>query len=468
MHAILIFLSSFQGSSAKGILETFIDNNNESIGEAGEKTLLKIEDFARLSQEVWVEVLLTDPDLLERFRTCLKNVVDRFDCSKPYQMKKIVDVISVPVAKDDSNTVKSIFFDPNERIKRDFCDDRLTQILREVSSQVFYYFRYKGLVKIEEVQSLSVFDCSGILQYMFFAVNPLKNRDRFNQIDELWKIDFQVIITTAYSEGKMAPSEKKRSQRHASKLKERLYSTVSNTDITDKEWSKVDGIRRFVIRHGKSLKSHNSGSRFPDTKGIFLLDPLEKKHGSSLHAEQQFCDLLNINQMELKDCTFQITGKKRPCMGCCGRMRYEKEKFKLVFNEHPGYLWMNHFEKQEIEMRKKTLEVFVEKPSYISVNHEGSIDRSVATESESSCEFDEHVILQIENSERLQRTSAGAPVTECVHNPSIEGTIVANVSNASEREVLNDKDAVEQEKFQDDYDEAYDADVSSESESDLD
>ena len=315
MHAILIFLSSLQGSSAKGILETFIDNNNESIGEAGEKTLLKIEDFARLPQEVWVEVLLTDPDLLERFRTCLKNVVDRFDCSKPYQMKKIVDVISVPVAKDDSNTVKSIFFDPNERIKRDFCDDRLTQILREVSSQVFYYFRYKGLVKIEEVQSLSVFDCSGILQYMFFAVNPLKNRDRFNQIDELWKIDFQVIITTAYSEGKMAPSEKKRSQRHASKLKERLYSTVSNTDITDKEWSKVDGIRRFVIRHGKSLKSHNSGSRFPDTKGIFLLDPLEKKHGSSLHAEQQFCDLLNINQMELKDCTFQITGKKRPCMG---------------------------------------------------------------------------------------------------------------------------------------------------------
>ena len=149
-------------------------------------------------------------------------------------------------------------------------------------------------------------------------------------------------------------------------------------------------------------------------------------------------------------------------------MRYEKEKFKLVFNERPGYLWMNHFEKQEIEIRKKTLEVFVEKPSYISVNHEGSNDRSVATESESSCEFDEHVILQIENSERLQKTSGGAPVTECVHNPSIEGTIVANVSNDSEREVLNDKDAVEQEKFQDDYDEAYDADLSSESESDLD
>ena len=379
-----------------------------------------------------------------------------------------MNVISVPVAKDDSNTVKSIFFDSNERIKRDFRGDRLTQILHEVSCQVFYYFRYKGSVKIEEVQSLSVFDCSGILQYIFFAVNPLKNRDRFNQIDELWKNDFQVIITTAYSEGKMAPSEKKRSKRHARKLKDRLYFTTFNTDITDKEWSKVDDIRKFVIRHGKGLKTHNSGSRFPNTKGIFLLNPLEKKHGSSLHAEQQLCDLLNTNKMELKDCTFQITGKKRPCMGCCGRMRYENEKFKLVFNERPGYLWLNHFEKQEIEMRKKTLEVFVEKPSYISVNHEESNDRSVATESESSCEFEEHAIPQIENSERFQKTSAGKPMTENVHNFPIEGTIVVAVATGNDGEVLNDKDAVEREEFQDHYDNAYDADVSSGSESDLD
>ena len=446
----LIFLSSFQGSSAKGILEELNDNNNEGIGETEKKNPTRTEDFARPHQKGFAEFFLTDPD------------VGRFDRSKPYQMTKLVDMTCGYAAADDSNTVKSILFNPEVRNKRGFHDERLTQILHQLCCQVFYYLRHKGSVRIEEVQSLSVFDCSGILQYIFFAVNAIENRNRFSQLKKLWKTDFQVIITTPYSDKNMNPSEKRRSLRNANKLKDQLYSPKSNTD---KEWSKVDDIRRFVNRHGKYLKTHNSVSKFQDTQGIFLLDLLEKKRGSSLHAEQQLCDLLNINQVEVKDCTLQITGKRRPCMACCGRMIYENGKFQLIYNERPGFLWKNHFGKQDVEMRKKTAELYADKPCNISINHEGRTDRSVATGNERSYDFVEDTIPQIENAERLQMILADVPVTENVRNLP-EEKIVATVTNGSNGKVLNDTEEVKQEELQGDFDNKYDADCSSESETD--
>ena len=414
-----------------------------------------------LPQKIFAEFLLTDLYLNERFLTFLENAGGRFECSKPQQMTKVVDMLSVPFSEDDSNTVKSIIFNPEIRNKRDFHNERLTQVLHQVSCQVFYYFRHKGSMRIKEVQSLSVFDCFGILQYIFFAVNPLKNRDRFSQLEELWKTDFQVIITTAYSEVKKGPSEKRRSRRHASKLKDQLYSPKCNIE---EERGKVENIRRFVNRHGKDLKTHNSLTKFPDAKGIFLLDPPEKRHGSSLHAEQQLCDLLNNNQKEVKACMLQITGKKKSCMGCCGRVTYENEKFELIYNENSGYLWKNHFGKQDVEMRKKTLKVYVKSPSNISINHEGRIDWSVATEIEGLYNFVEHAIPQIENAERLQEIPGDMPATDNVQNLPEEAT----VANGSDGKFLNDKEGVKQEKFQGDFDNRYDADGSSESEIDSD
>ena len=117
-----------------------------------------------LPQKIFAEFLLTDLYLNERFLTFLENAGGRFECSKSQQMTKVVDILSVPFSEDDSNTVKSIIFNPEIRNKRDFHNERLTQVLHQVSCQVFYYFRHKGSMRIKEVQSLSVFDCFGILQ----------------------------------------------------------------------------------------------------------------------------------------------------------------------------------------------------------------------------------------------------------------------------------------------------------------
>ena len=413
----------------------------------------------KLPQKVFDKFLSEDPNLRECFRTFLENAVGRFDCSKSDQMTNILDVISAQVAEDDSNTVKSIFFDPEVRNKRSFHDERLTQVLHQLCCQVFYYFRYKGSVRIEEVQSLSVFDSVGSLQFVFFAVNPIQKQSLFSDLEKLWKTDFEVIITTPYSAENMNPSEKKRSLRHANKLKDRIYSPLCNTAT---EWRKIGDISRFVNRHGKDLKVHNSVNSFPDKQGIFLLNPLQTNHGKSLHAEQQLCDLLNVNPVEVKNCMLQITGKKRPCVGCVGRMIYENQKCKLFYNERPGFLWKSHFKKQDVEVKKKTLEVYVTRSSNISINHEGYNDRSVATESESSYESVEHTIPEIENAESLQEITADVSVTENVHNHPIEETIVTTAAKESDGEVLNDKEGVKQEKFQGDFDNSIDADISNE------
>ena len=59
-------------------------------------------------------------------------------------------------------------------------------------------------------------------------------------------------------------SEKKRSQRHATKLQKRIYNeTIYNAD---EEWNKVG---TFVKRHGQNLRTHTSGKEL-GTNGIYL------------------------------------------------------------------------------------------------------------------------------------------------------------------------------------------------------
>ena len=146
-----IFLSSFQVSSTKQTLEAFISNNK---GNAS----LKIEDFVSLPQKMFIQLLSTDHVLRESFHEFLKNAIDKFEFSKPHLMRNLLELISEPIAGDDNKTVKSIFFNTRVQNKRDFNGDRLTQILHEICSQVFYYLKYAGAIPIVEVQSLCVSD----------------------------------------------------------------------------------------------------------------------------------------------------------------------------------------------------------------------------------------------------------------------------------------------------------------------
>ena len=404
-----IFLSSFQVSSTKQTLEAFISNNK---GNAS----LKIENFVNLPQKMFIQLLSTDRVLRESFHEFLKNVIDKFDFSKPHLMRNILELISEPIAGDDNKTVKSIFFNTRVQNKRDFNGDRLTQILHEVCCQVFYYLKYTGCIPIVEVQSLCVSDYKGV-KYIFFAVNPLRNTNIFNKIHGLCITEFKKIITTSYSAEKMNLSEKKRSQRHATKLQKRIYNEAIYN--ADEQWNKVG---TFVKRHGQNLKTHTSGEEL-GTNGIYLLDPLKKEKGSFLHAEQQLCDLITFIRKNIGVCKFQITGKKRPCMGCFSRMEHENEHHNdLTFNPNPGYIWIKHFENQEVQVRKKTLKIFLHQPSHLSVNREERRDRSEATESGSSDETTEHPESQIEQT-RIQRSiSANEYITESCYEPDAEGT----------------------------------------------
>ena len=419
---------------------------------------------------MFIQLLSTDNVLHESFHEFLKNAIDKFDFSKPHLMRNLLEVISVPIAEDDNKTVKSIFFNhinPKIQNKRDFKGDRLTQILHEVCCQVFYYLKYAESIPIVEVQSLCVSDHKGI-KYIFFAVNPLRNTNVFNKIKKLCITEFKNIITTAYSAEKMNLSEKKRSQRHAIKLQKRIYNEAIYN--ADEEWNKVG---TYVKIHGQNLKTHTSGESLP-TNGIYLLDPLKKEKGSFLHAEQQLCDLITFIRKNEADCKFQITGKKRPCMGCFSRMKHENEHENhndLTFNPNPGYIWLKHFENQELQVRRKTLKMLLHQPSYVSVNHEGRRDRSIATESGSSDETTKHSESQIERTGMQLNASVSEYIAESFYEPCAEGTAQIVATSAGEDtgyqvskfdwgQNEGDYYTSGKEIFEDDDDDGYDADES--------
>ncbi len=241
---------------------------------------------------------------------------------------------------EDSTVVK--------RHARSFASDRLAQLLRQISTQIYLASRLSGTDPVE-VEVMFVQDALYIATNTQDSMRMLKsfvnNKDRF-----------KLVLTMAFTSDKFTAVDKETSARHSKKLKQRLYG---NTAVTD---PRIIALRNLFTQdsalHTITLPVASSASRdmkippryYYKGAGIYFV---EYPFKTDRHAEEHLLDVLErIVQVDLEPMDIQpaIFGKKRPCFTCHARLKSVSEQVAselslttpwLEYNPYMGFLYRN-------------------------------------------------------------------------------------------------------------------------------
>jgi len=184
------------------------------------------------------------------------------------------------------------------------------------------------------------------------------------------------------------PEGRVRSQRYARKLECRILPInaffQNSTNLEDRQRAEIvskifregtlNNLEIDLEKTNNQLslitKQYLTYHLYNSDNTIFVLN-IRNCSQSLRHAEEFLTDIADharnlavpLNQM-IYSC---IGGKKRPCMGCSGRM----EGVITNYGQHPGRFWLNTIESQSIEAASRTLGQLVNKPSYVTVCKDG-------------------------------------------------------------------------------------------------
>ena len=304
--------------------------------------------------------------------------------SRKQELEKFLKLLSVNVRTRERNP-KRCFLHGTVRVRltRSFTEEKENQILRQLSSQLYYRFKSIPETNITEIQVLNVL-YNKETKYLFFATNPLDNHEVFLKIQKEWKQNkIEDLTTSNYLPSGKTDNQKEirkeRSERHARKLQKNVF----NSDIDN---NLIKFIKSNTSAPGKIFFSYETLEKLPN-HGIYFVKPCQNvlKKGYKKHAEEQLCDIIqSIRKFKAgDDWEFKIYGKKRPCISCLGRLCYEQVQYDhLYFSKYPGYLWIPAVLEQNLEVQKKTLKTFLSNPSYVSCRKNRN-SPSVGTESNS-------------------------------------------------------------------------------------
>jgi len=187
-----------------------------------------------------------------------------------------------------------------------------------------------------------------------------------------------------------------RSARYAAKLAYRIYGeNVSFPNTTKEDFKNTISLAR-TLRTGDII-IHRVEPKFSDETAnlleilqgksdkIILLDIVSGKNNER-HAEEYLTDIVeearNFASITDKTVYSCIAGKKRPCMGCLGRMKNVVNKY----NQHPGRFWLASIKSQSPQAAKETVKILLNKPSYVTLTRYGKIETSYDSDSATSAD----------------------------------------------------------------------------------
>ena len=313
--------------------------------------------------------------------------LEKFDffkksASKP-QLQSFLKLISIEVREGEKNPVQCCFHPVKQRPSRSFKEEKQTQILKQLSSQLYYRFMSLENTDISEIQVLRVFNKTRT-RYLFFATNPLEKDKSLKTISKEWEENnLGDLVTGEYKPSRIDEAEIYRadcSKRHAEKLKQRVFSVTKGDELIS--FIRKNNIKgRFFTKQPGPLPAD----------GIYFVNPyhVKSKNRYEVHAEEQLCDIVKLIRKNAVDSEWQFTifGKKRPCSSCFGRLCYEnKGKNDLSFSKHPGYLWIPALLEQKTDIQISTIRHFILSPSHVFETPSGNSLPSVGTLSDSSPE----------------------------------------------------------------------------------
>lgn len=267
---------------------------------------------------------------------------------------------------------------------RSYKNDREKQILRHIATQLYFAIQYylkkeKLSLPLVEIQAMHL-SCEG-RHNLFIVANEFSVTKTFTKI--INKDNFKESLTWFYSP---EDSEgKKRSKRYASKLKKRVFGNslqiTGNDPVDVKNAEQVGDILRdnnivsLQIGYGGD-KLLNEESREllskiiqSEDKTIFFVTVRNYPGHKGRHAEEFLCDIVDYSkELEVETIYTAIAGKKRPCIGCSGRLEAVNVS---NYGRYPGRFWKHTFETQSEDVALKTLNLLRKNSSYISICENG-------------------------------------------------------------------------------------------------
>lgn len=258
----------------------------------------------------------------------------------------------------------------NMREPRSYAAERDRQILRHFSSQLFFLAKSK-VSEAQEIQTLS------IGSNLFVAANSSNDIAAiYDQIKSNTQLKLQQVLTETWGSDRSAAyfvhskaTKKKSSARFGSKMAA-LYADVR--DFSGGYAAIDPTVIADTIKQGKVIVLNVSDvtavrAAFSETSSIFLI----VGGGEGRHAEEKLMDALEISE---SSATALISGKKRPCKTCLGRMRHvASQGFTLAHSNLPGFIWKERYDGQPEGVKRFTEGVISEGASYITVRPKNKV-----------------------------------------------------------------------------------------------
>lgn len=294
-----------------------------------------------------------------------------------------------------------------ERPYRSFSEERAIQLLRQAATQL-YFAVYRHIKKeneeiarfnkslkeakdkikkkdkkkvLTEVQMMSM-NFNGN-HNLFLAANGFEINANISKF--ITDSNFESMMTTAYSvSGASAEEGKIRSKRFSTKLKQRIFGDTLNLAasnlIADGEHAEAIG---QVLRNGNikileiTLDKTNQFSNdtvervkaaIEDESGSMYLLKIKDCKNSKRHAEEFLTDIIDFAKKTQKPVYSIIAGKKRPCLGCSGRMQGVVDEH----NKKSGLFFIHTTESQcENRAAANTTNLLLKKRSHESLSKDG-------------------------------------------------------------------------------------------------
>jgi hypothetical protein len=304
--------------------------------------------------------------------------------------KKMANAVSLPSPEkiqQKGRISKKTIGDEIKRPPRSFSHERERQLLRQIATQLFlalenYSSPTKLTGKLVEVQCmhLRAHGCSNL----FIAANEAAASHRLAELlknNNLEKILTQQNLTSS-SEGNL------RSIRYSKKIKSRIFRynelfDIMNPTQDDKNASRI----KSILKQGKIEilemnlipaveKNSHSGYKLDEKSREAALKILSEKHRIVLlkttiegyelrHAEEFLSDIVDLVAKTV-DIRSAVGGKKRPCMGCTGRLSHSAI---TLFGRHPGRLFVNTVEHQSASTAAASIQVIANNSCYVTEGH---------------------------------------------------------------------------------------------------
>lgn len=289
---------------------------------------------------------------------------------------------------------------------RSFSEERERQLLRQAATQLYFAFNHH--LKISNVNLAAVEIQIMHLEFngkhnLFIAANkpevlvylPEFIADKKNLTEIFTKAHFP-----SDKEGKL------RSARYAAKLKARVMRGHPITLFADKTDQQHTEEVIALLKEGEPRNlplEINNKSQFSDNSKQLLRRTFLKNENHiyiitlpkyaahpGRHAEEFLADIASfakeVGRTEGVDPYSCAGGKKRPCMGCTGRMT----GLITQFGSHPGRLWVQTLENQTGPAAENTVNAVLTSPAHVSICKDGTSASDYDSGSDSEVEEKPH------------------------------------------------------------------------------